>query len=345
MRRYERVLWSPFIVETDVVSQVPGNESDPRKYNNSSEDDTPSSPSAHIITPISSRPPSFSSLDPLDEQTQRHELAASFEPDNDDDDGENADEQTRLHRRSSNDTIRSNPNSHSLLPVPSPFDEHTSTSSLSRPAPRPVTDGVFFQFICKSRQRGWRKIRWTSSLLWNCCCRRCSTILGNHNYNTWNRQWWSLRGRLPSRKLLCIRLECNDKYVIPIRWFPLNIPPRLFSRSKKWFTSRTRSNPHPIWILSTWYTRRHTRSVVLPDPQDGGDPNGPPMPSDDIPQDSFPKAQWMSYLLMVIGWFILIRSIGEYYRVKQLEKAVRATPTAMGAAPAVVAEGEGETAV
>src|SRR5271156_2392164 len=149
MRRYERVLWSPFIAETDVVSQVPGNESDPRKYNNSSEDDTPSSPSAHIITPISSRPPSFSSLDPLDEQTQRHELAASFEPDNDDDDGENADEQTRLHRRSSNDTIRSNPNSHSLLPVPSPFDEHTSTSSLSRPAPRPVTDGVFANLSAK----------------------------------------------------------------------------------------------------------------------------------------------------------------------------------------------------
>jgi len=88
--------------------------------------------------------------------------------------------------------------------------------------------------------------------------------------------------------------------------------------------------------------------VVLPDPDsppDGttvGD-NGP-VPNDDM-QESLPKAEWMSYLLMVIGWFILIRSVGEYYRVKQLEKAVRATPSALGAPAAIVAEGEGEQAV
>jgi len=94
-------------------------------------------------------------------------------------------------------------------------------------------------------------------------------------------------------------------------------------------------------------------TTVLPDPNNlagdggdqsaGGNENGP-VPDDNIPSEQLPKAEWMSYLLMVIGWFVLIRSIGEYYRVKQLEKAVRATP-AVGGAPAVVAEGEGEAAV
>ena len=84
--------------------------------------------------------------------------------------------------------------------------------------------------------------------------------------------------------------------------------------------------------------------TVLPDPDNMTGENGP-MPNDDMPTERLPKAEWMSYLLMVIGWFILIRSVGEYYRVKQLEKAVRATPTIMGASAAVVAEGEGGDAV
>jgi hypothetical protein len=83
--------------------------------------------------------------------------------------------------------------------------------------------------------------------------------------------------------------------------------------------------------------------TVLPDP-DVGDGETAPVPDDDM-SEQLPKAEWMSYLLMVIGWFILIRSVGEYYRVKQLEKAVRATPTAVGGPAAVVADGEGELAV
>ena len=85
--------------------------------------------------------------------------------------------------------------------------------------------------------------------------------------------------------------------------------------------------------------------TVLPDPDSSGVGENGPMPNDDMPAQGLPKAEWMSYLLMVIGWFILIRSVGEYYRVKQLEKAVRATPTIIGGPAAVVAEGEGEGAV
>ena len=90
-----------------------------------------------------------------------------------------------------------------------------------------------------------------------------------------------------------------------------------------------------------------TDGTVLPDPNNGEQPavgNDGPVPDDNMPSEQIPKAEWMSYLLMVIGWFVLIRSIGEYYRVKQLEKAVRATP-AVGGVPTVIAEGEGEEAV
>jgi hypothetical protein len=86
---------------------------------------------------------------------------------------------------------------------------------------------------------------------------------------------------------------------------------------------------------------------AIPDPDAPEIPNtgNGPMPNDEMPADRIARSEWMSYLLMVIGWFILIRSVGEYYRVKQLEKAVRATPTVIGASAPVVAEEEGETAV
>lgn len=345
MRRYERVYLSRFSTETDLVSQVPGNEeSDPRKTNNASEDDTPSSPSAHIITPISSRPPSFSSLDPLDEQNQRHELAASFEPDNDDDDGENADEQTQLHRRSSTDTILSNQNAHSLLPVPSPFEEHTPTSSPSRYMPRPVTDGVFANLSAKPDNLDDEK--------YDEPLPSYETAAADAAPPYWE------------TTIITPGIDSDEVYVdgFPVGNFFAFVWNAMISMSFQFVgflltyllasshaaRNGSRAGLGVILIQYGFYlrdTQGMPDQVVLPDPQDGGDPNGPPMPSDDIPQDSFPKAQWMSYLLMVVGWFILIRSIGEYYRVKQLEKAVRATPTAVGAAPAVVAEGEGEAAV
>lgn len=35
------------------------------------------------------------------------------------------------------------------------------------------------------------------------------------------------------------------------------------------------------------------------------------------------RNQWISGILMIVGWFILVRSLAEYYRVKTLEAQVR----------------------
>src|SRR5579859_2920197 len=119
--------------------QVSGNDGS-EKRGNIIEDESPSSPSAHVNTPISSRPPSFSSLDPLDERKERYELAASFQLDEDEDDDveatDNYNEHSRLHHSASDDSLASTIshystsrstsaphtiNAPSLLAVPSPF--------------------------------------------------------------------------------------------------------------------------------------------------------------------------------------------------------------------------------
>src|SRR5271169_6760215 len=82
-------------------------------------DSKTSSPSANVATPISSRPPSFSSLDPLDDGEERHTLSASFQLDEDDEDeDDNDNEQSRLHPRTSTDSSPALP-----LSAPSPFEE------------------------------------------------------------------------------------------------------------------------------------------------------------------------------------------------------------------------------
>ncbi|CEI85622.1 Putative Metal homeostatis protein bsd2 [Rhizopus microsporus] len=37
-------------------------------------------------------------------------------------------------------------------------------------------------------------------------------------------------------------------------------------------------------------------------------------------------ADIIAYLLMIIGWFIIIRSIADYFRAKQMEKIIRSEP-------------------
>jgi len=55
--------------------------------------------------------------------------------------------------------------------------------------------------------------------------------------------------------------------------------------------------------------------------------------------------EWLSYLLMIAGWFILIRSLSEYLRARKMEQVVRQIPALPGVSLAVIAEGEGENAV
>lgn len=330
---------------------------------NQLDDDTPSSPSAHVNTPISSRPPSFSSLDPLDERNERYELAASFQPDNDDDDDgeEEQNERTRLRRRTSTDSLpstssqrsisphyRPTSNALSLLAVPSPFarEETTTSAPASRYIPRSGTDGVFANLAAKPDPDS-PDSKYDEPL---------------PSYETAAADaappYWETTIITPG-------IDSDEVYVdgLPVGTFFSFIWNAMISMSFQFVgflltyllssshaaRNGSRAGLGVILIQYGFYVRDGAAGpdggTVLPDPDTTTGENGP-MPNDDIPTERLPKAEWMSYLLMVIGWFILIRSVGEYYRVKQLERAVRATPTVMGGGSmAVVAEGEGEGAV
>lgn len=372
MSRYERV---PFDDEWPRLTcvQVSGND-DLEKRGGIVEDESPSSPSAHVNTPISSRPPSFSSLDPLDpldERNERYELAASFQLDDDDDDEEEAtdkyNEHSRLHHRASDDSLASTISHHStsrstsaqhttnvpsLLPVPSPFAPHETTTSVqpSGYVPRSGTDGVFANLAVKDPD----------------------VVDGKYDEPLPSYESAAADAAPPYWETTIITpgMDSDEVYVdgLPVGNFFAFIWNAMISMSFQFVgflltyllasshaaRNGSRAGLGVILIQYGFYLRDAPQmqmpdGTVLPDPENTpgeappvGD-NGP-VPNDDV-SDQLPKAEWMSYLLMVIGWFILIRSVGEYYRVKQLEKAVRATPTALGAAPAVVADGEGERAV
>lgn len=60
--------------------------------------------------------------------------------------------------------------------------------------------------------------------------------------------------------------------------------------------------------------------------------------------DSITGQEWMAYALMVVGWFMLIRSIGEYVRARRTEQLILQAPD-RGLGVPIIAEGEGERAV
>lgn len=49
--------------------------------------------------------------------------------------------------------------------------------------------------------------------------------------------------------------------------------------------------------------------------------------------------EWMSYVLMVVGWFILIKSVAEYLRARRHEQLVMQSPD-RGLGVPIIAEGE-----
>src|SRR5579859_3045939 len=166
MSRYERVL-HPFERRSVLTLNKVSNRNEDSEYrrNSMTQASSVSSLSANVNTPISSRPPSFSSLDALDERNERYSLAASFQPDDDEDDDDEEDESkynenSRLHRNTSSDSLSSTISQHStsnlrapaLSTVPSPFARDETTSSIppaSRLAPPAGTDGVFANLAAK----------------------------------------------------------------------------------------------------------------------------------------------------------------------------------------------------
>jgi len=50
-------------------------------------------------------------------------------------------------------------------------------------------------------------------------------------------------------------------------------------------------------------------------------------------------ADWLAYALMIAGWFILVRALGEFFKARRHEQLVLQSPS-RGLGVAVVAEGE-----
>jgi hypothetical protein len=86
------------------------------------------------------------------------------------------------------------------------------------------------------------------------------------------------------------------------------------------------------------------------------EPGPPNVPTDGVPSDpnshdfdpngvggaepgKITTADWLSYVLMIVGWFILIRAVSDFMRARRQEALVRSSPD-RGLGTAVVAEGE-----
>ncbi|KAL1582234.1 hypothetical protein WHR41_09101 [Cladosporium halotolerans] len=69
------------------------------------------------------------------------------------------------------------------------------------------------------------------------------------------------------------------------------------------------------------------------------DPNNVSGSGGDGPSTAITTADWLSYVLMIVGWFILIRAASDFMRARRQEALVRSSPD-RGLGVAVVAEGE-----
>jgi hypothetical protein len=77
-----------------------------------------------------------------------------------------------------------------------------------------------------------------------------------------------------------------------------------------------------------------------PNSHDFDDPTAPP--TDDPTggaSDGITTSDWFAYVLMIVGWFILIRSISDFLRARRHEQLVLQSPD-RGLPVPVVAEGE-----
>jgi hypothetical protein len=59
----------------------------------------------------------------------------------------------------------------------------------------------------------------------------------------------------------------------------------------------------------------------------------------ETPDDGIGRNEWISYVLMVVGWFILIRSVSSFLRARKTEQVILASPE-RGLGNPVVAEDE-----
>lgn len=80
----------------------------------------------------------------------------------------------------------------------------------------------------------------------------------------------------------------------------------------------------------------HDFDPDMPIPPGGGDVS---MPDPSAGMGAMQASDWFAYALMILGWFILIKSISDYLKARRHEQLVLQSP-GRGLNVAVVAEGE-----
>ncbi|TGZ80241.1 hypothetical protein EX30DRAFT_372477 [Ascodesmis nigricans] len=96
-----------------------------------------------------------------------------------------------------------------------------------------------------------------------------------------------------------------------------------------------------ITLVQYGFMLRGEDGSVTPDGSSEPEPSDPNSYNVDetASEDSIGRNEWLSYILMVVGWFILIRAISDFLRARRTEQLVLASPD-RGLGMAVVAEGE-----
>ena len=107
-----------------------------------------------------------------------------------------------------------------------------------------------------------------------------------------------------------------------------------------------------ITLIQYGFQMRYASSL----PSSPGSDPGPNAPPDGVPDDpnahdfdpnqvaggadvGITTSDWLSYVLMIVGWFILIRAVSDFMRARRQEALVRSSPD-RGLGTAVIAEGE-----
>ena len=113
-----------------------------------------------------------------------------------------------------------------------------------------------------------------------------------------------------------------------------------------------------ITLINIGFGMKGASSVMDPSaPSAGGDMGMPSDPNshefdpdavagvpDGGASDGLSSSDWMAYILMIVGWFILIRSISDFLRARRHEQLVLQSPD-RGLGVPVIAEGEAPATV